>query len=92
MVERVTSPVHIVLSGSLLLYLTAMDVGFEDAKPVFFPYTPSKEAGWAFAVLFGLATGTHTAYMFSMRAWYFTPLIIGGMCELLLNFKMVILS
>lgn len=58
-----------------------MDVHFENGKPVFFPYTPSKEAGWAFVGLFGLASVAHVVYMFPMRAWYFIPLIVGGICK-----------
>ena len=46
----------------------------------FYPYTPSATAGWAFVVLFGIATVVHLIMMFPCRAGYFTPLFLGGIC------------
>ncbi|EPS32291.1 hypothetical protein PDE_07251 [Penicillium oxalicum 114-2] len=47
----------------------------------FYPYTPSAPAGYAFVVIFGIATIIHFALMFPYRAAYFLPLVIGGVCE-----------
>lgn len=46
----------------------------------FYPYTPSAPAGYAFVVIFGIATIIHFALMFPYRAAYFLPLVIGGVC------------
>ncbi|KAI9738719.1 MAG: hypothetical protein M1834_008224 [Cirrosporium novae-zelandiae] len=44
-------------------------------------YVPSGQAAWAFVTLFGLGTVVHFVYMFPLRAAYFIPLIVGGICE-----------
>ncbi|KAJ5447369.1 RTA-like protein [Penicillium cf. griseofulvum] len=48
---------------------------------VFYPYTPSDTAGYAFVALFGIATVVHIVMMFPFRAAYFIPLVLGGVCE-----------
>ncbi|KAJ5399744.1 RTA-like protein [Penicillium sp. CMV-2018d] len=47
----------------------------------FYPYTPSATAGYAFMAMFGIATLFHLVLMFSFRAAYFIPLVLGGVCE-----------
>ncbi|GAO50526.1 hypothetical protein G7K_4650-t1 [Saitoella complicata NRRL Y-17804] len=47
----------------------------------YYQYEPSAGAAWTFVVLFGLATVFHVVLLFIIRAWYFIPLIIGGVCE-----------
>ena len=47
----------------------------------YFQYTPSKEAGLAFMVIFAAAGIAHVGYMFFFRAWSFIPMILGGICE-----------
>ncbi|KAJ5499098.1 RTA-like protein [Penicillium expansum] len=47
----------------------------------FYPYTPSDTAGYAFMAMFGVATIFHFVLMFPFRAAYFTPLVLGGVCE-----------
>lgn len=48
----------------------------------YFQYTPSKEAGLAFVVIFAGAGIVHVGYMFFFRAWSFIPMILGGICKL----------
>lgn len=48
----------------------------------YFQYTPSKEAGMAFLVIFAAAGIVHVGYMFFFRAWSFIPMILGGICKL----------
>jgi hypothetical protein len=48
---------------------------------VLYQYTPSKSAAYAFIALFGLGTLGHFFYMFRLRAWYFIPFLIGGICK-----------
>jgi hypothetical protein len=45
---------------------------------IFFEYRPNKAAGIAFTILFALATLGHLVYYFWLRAWSFTPFILGG--------------
>ncbi|KAJ5086543.1 RTA1 domain protein [Penicillium alfredii] len=47
----------------------------------YYSYVPSAPAAWAFVVLFGITTVAHFFMMFPMRAAYFIPLILGGICE-----------
>lgn len=47
----------------------------------FYPYAPSKTAGYAFMALFGITTVAHFVVMFPYRAAYFLPLILGGICK-----------
>ena len=48
---------------------------------VFYEYRPNKPAAICFIVLFGLSTLGHLAYLILLRAWFFIPFIIGGICE-----------
>lgn len=65
-----------------------MDIDFHpgvngsDPYVDFYPYTPSATAGYAFLVIFGIATVVHLIMMFPFRAPYFVPLILGGVCML----------
>ena len=52
-----------------------------DIHVIYFLYNPSKAAGWAFLVLFGVATLAHFILMFPFRSAFFIPLIIGGLSE-----------
>ena len=45
---------------------------------VFYEYLPNQHAGYAFMVLFALATIAHIVYFFPLRAWSFIPFIMGG--------------
>lgn len=45
---------------------------------VFYHYRPSKPAGFAFLALFAVATLAHLVYLFRLRAWFFIPLVLGG--------------
>ncbi|KAF5858342.1 hypothetical protein ETB97_004578, partial [Aspergillus alliaceus] len=47
----------------------------------FYPYNPSKPAGYAFVAIFGIITVIHIILMFPYKAAYFIPLILGGICE-----------
>ncbi|KAL3446176.1 RTA1 like protein-domain-containing protein [Aspergillus insuetus] len=47
----------------------------------FYPYNPSLTAGYAFMAIFGIATLVHFVLMFPYRAAYFTPFVLGGICE-----------
>ncbi|CAG8006830.1 unnamed protein product [Penicillium salamii] len=64
-----------------------MDIDFHpgvngsDPYVDFYPYTPSATAGYAFLVIFGIATVVHLVMMFPYRAPYFVPLVLGGVCE-----------
>ncbi|KAB5536231.1 RTA1 like protein-domain-containing protein [Coniochaeta sp. 2T2.1] len=48
---------------------------------VFWEYRPSNSAAYVFLALFGLATIGHAISFFRLRAWSFTPLLLGGLCE-----------
>jgi hypothetical protein len=56
--------------------------GVNGSKPyvVFYPYTPSETAGYAFMAMFGIMTIVHIVLMFPYRAAYFIPLVLGGVC------------
>lgn len=45
---------------------------------VFYHYRPNKPAGFALLALFAIATLAHLLYLFRLRAWFFIPLILGG--------------
>lgn len=45
---------------------------------VFYHYRPNKPAGFAFLALFAIATLAHLVYLFRLRAWFFIPLVLGG--------------
>lgn len=46
-----------------------------------YPYNPSKGAGYAFVVIFGIAAAAHFVLMFPFRAWFFIPFILGCIGE-----------
>ncbi|EFQ92057.1 hypothetical protein PTNB73_01521 [Pyrenophora teres f. teres] len=46
-------------------------------------YTPSKIAAGIFVIAFGFTTFAHIFQLFQKRTWYFTPLIIGGLFEMI---------
>lgn len=50
----------------------------------FYPYNPSKPAGYAFVAIFGITTVMHLVLMFPYRAAYFIPLVLGGICTYIL--------
>ncbi|KAH6661698.1 RTA1 like protein-domain-containing protein [Halenospora varia] len=49
---------------------------------VFYEYRPNQPVAIAFVVLFALATVGHLVYLFLLRAWFFVPFILGGLCEI----------
>ncbi|KAM0084705.1 hypothetical protein ACKRZS_003053 [Fusarium odoratissimum] len=49
---------------------------------VFFEYLPNKPAAVSFVVLFGIVTLVHLVFLFILRAWFFIPFILGGICEI----------
>ena len=51
---------------------------------VFWEYRPSNVAAYLFLSLFALATLGHLIYFVWLRSWTFIPLLLGGICELLL--------
>jgi hypothetical protein len=51
------------------------------AGTVLYNYTPAQAPAWAFVSLFGASTVIHIVMMFPMRAAFFIPLIIGGICK-----------
>ena len=57
-------------------------VHFEDGNVVYYPYTPSKGAGYAFMVLFLITTAGHIFGVFKLKTKFFIPLILGGVCML----------
>lgn len=56
-----------------------------DPKPVYelYRYTPSLEAAAIFAALFAGTTIVHIYQLVKTKAWYFTPFVVGGVCEYL---------
>lgn len=48
----------------------------------FYEYSPSGAAAMIFLVGFIICTGWHAYIVFTRRAWYFTPLVLGCICEL----------
>lgn len=70
-----------------IFYSTAMDFTFHpgvngsDPWVEFYPYYPSREAGYAFMAMFGLSTVAHFVLMIPYKAAYFIPLVLGGICE-----------
>ncbi|ETS77836.1 hypothetical protein PFICI_09898 [Pestalotiopsis fici W106-1] len=57
-------------------------VQFEDGKVLYYPYTPSRSAGFAFVALFTIITVAHIGGVFYFRTRYMIPLVLGGICEL----------
>jgi hypothetical protein len=55
-------------------------VHFEDGKVLYYPYTPSKGAGYAFMVLFLFTTAGHIFGVVRLKTKFFIPLILGGVC------------
>ena len=53
----------------------------------FYPYSPSKIGGWAFLILFGIASVTHIIQVFWHRSWFFIVFFLGCVGELLGNIK-----
>lgn len=49
----------------------------KDAPFDLYPYTPSAVAGYAFLVLFAVGGFAHLCMIFSLRAWFFVPFILG---------------
>lgn len=45
---------------------------------VYYHYRPHKPAAYIFVALFALATLLHLIYLFRLRAWYFIPILLGG--------------
>jgi hypothetical protein len=48
---------------------------------VLYRYIPSRVAAIIFVVAFGLTTFAHIFQFIKKRTWYFTPLVIGGLCK-----------
>jgi hypothetical protein len=48
---------------------------------IFWEYRPSDAAAYLFLALFALATLGHLVYFAWLRAWTFTPFILGGICR-----------
>jgi hypothetical protein len=48
---------------------------------VLYRYIPSQVAAIIFVVLFGLTTIAHIFQLIKKRTWYFTPLVVGGLCK-----------
>ena len=48
---------------------------------VFYQYRPSQTAGYAFLALFSLTSLAHIIYLFTLRAFWFTPFLLGGIGE-----------
>ena len=48
---------------------------------VLYRYIPSRVAAIIFVVAFGLTTFAHIFQLIKKRTWYFTPLVIGGLCK-----------
>ncbi|RAL08261.1 RTA1 domain-containing protein [Aspergillus homomorphus CBS 101889] len=46
-----------------------------------YAYNPSAPAGWAFVVIFGIGGAVHLVMMFRLRAWFFTPFLLGCIGE-----------
>lgn len=56
-------------------------VQFEDGKVLYYPYTPSKAAGFIFMALFAVVTIIHIAGVKRYKTNYFIPMVLGGICE-----------
>ncbi|PYI34532.1 putative RTA1 domain protein [Aspergillus indologenus CBS 114.80] len=46
-----------------------------------YAYNPSAAAGWAFVVIFALGAAVHLFLIFRLRAWFFTPFLLGCIGE-----------
>jgi hypothetical protein len=56
-------------------------VQFEDGKVLYYPYTPSKAAGFIFMALFAVVTIIHIAGVRRYKTNYFIPMVLGGICK-----------
>ncbi|KAK2931912.1 RTA-like protein [Fusarium oxysporum f. sp. vasinfectum] len=56
-------------------------VHFEDGKVLYYPYTPSESAGYAFMALFAAATVAHLVFIPKYKTKFFMPMFLGGICE-----------
>lgn len=56
-------------------------VQFEDGKVLYYPYTPSRAAGFIFMALFAVVTIIHIAGVRRYKTNYFTPMVLGGICK-----------
>lgn len=45
---------------------------------VYYRYRPHMPAAYIFVAVFALATLLHLVYLFRLRAWYFIPILLGG--------------
>jgi hypothetical protein len=48
---------------------------------VLYRYIPSTVAAIVFVVVFGLTTLAHVFQLIKKKTWYFTPLVVGGLCK-----------
>lgn len=51
---------------------------------VFYHYDPSMAAAVVSIILFSLTTLCHAFQLLRTRTWYFIPVVVGGLCKLLL--------
>ncbi|KAK2756929.1 hypothetical protein FQN54_004897 [Arachnomyces sp. PD_36] len=58
-----------------------MDFQSNGTHITLYEHTPSGGAAYTFTALFGLITVSHFIYMIPLRAAYFIPFLIGGICE-----------
>lgn len=52
----------------------------------FYPYNPSAGAGYAFVVIFGIASLIHLVYIGMYRTWFFIPFLLGCLGTSTLSF------
>ena len=57
-----------------------MDIQSNGTHVTLYDYVPSNVAAYIFTALFGLSTLAHFIYMIPLRAAYFIPFLIGGIC------------
>lgn len=57
--------------------------GPNDASIIIYGYTPSLALGILGAVLFAIATALHAWLLFRYRTWYFTPILVGTIMEII---------
>ncbi|KAK2687822.1 hypothetical protein QWA68_013722 [Fusarium oxysporum] len=48
---------------------------------IFYEYRPNNIAAMIFVCLFGIVTLAHLIRMFTLRAWFIFPFLLGGICE-----------
>lgn len=58
-----------------------MDIQSNGTHVTLYEYLPSEGAAYTFTALFGLSTLSHLVYMIPLRAAYFIPFLIGGVCK-----------